>query len=178
MSNEDRLKELKAKDTLSDEEMNELIRLSPPSTFKSLPNMQTLGITDIDRAFQNFEEGAKRSKHAFENGCYLEVISLRLQHTELWLRMFWVAKNGNGKIFDPSDKRTFGAIVNDCSNLGFRSDLVARLKDFNEHRINAIHKYLLGATDYGELKKVCEANTGLDREVGEFVRNEIGSIIS
>jgi hypothetical protein len=178
MSNEDRLKELRGKETLTDDEMKELIRLSPPSTFKSLPDMQTLGVTDIECAFQNFKEGAERSKHAFESGCYLEVISLRLQHTEFWLRMFWVAKNRKGKVFDPNDKRTFGAIINDCSNLGFRTDLLARLKDFNEHRINAIHKYLLGATDYDELKKVCESNTGLDREVGEYVANEIGIVIS
>src|SRR3972149_1552452 len=178
MSNEDRLKELRAKETLTDEEMNELIRLSPPNPFKTGPNLKTMGVVDVDQAFENYKEGAERSKHAFENGCYLEVISLRLQHIEFWLRMFWVARNKKGKIFDPNDKRTFGVIISDCANLGFRPDLVVQMKEFNEHRKNAIHKYLLGATNYDELKKVCEANTGLDREVWEYVQNEVGLVIS
>ena len=72
--------------------MQELIKLSPSGTFKSLPDMKKLGVVDIGKAFQNFEEGPDRAMHAMKNGCYMEVISLRLQHAEFWLRMFWVAK--------------------------------------------------------------------------------------
>ena len=136
--------------------------------------MKKLGVVDIEKAVQNFEEGPARAMHAMKNGCYMEVISLRLQHAEFWLRMFWVAKNGSGKIFDPKDRRMFGGIIKDCAKLGFRQDLVDRLKRFNEGRIDAIHKYLLGATDYGELQKVCDDSTGLDGEVGEYVRREVG----
>ncbi len=135
-----RLEELRAKDTLTDEEMEELIHLSPSGTFKSGPNLITMGVVDIDRAFDNFKEGPDKTKHALEQGCYLEVISLRLQHAEFWLRMFWVAKNQHGRIFEPEDRRTFGVIINDCSNLRFRQDLIERLREFNQHRINAIHK--------------------------------------
>jgi len=169
-----RLKELQSKETLTDSEMNELISLSSPNTFKSLPNMYSLGVVDVERAFYNFKEGPERAKNALSNKCYLEVISLRLQHAEFWLRMFWVAKNKKGKIYEPEDKRTFGVIINDCKQLGFKTDLIQRLLEFNEHRINAIHKYLLGATEYGELRDVCEKSYGLDGEVGEYVRGEIG----
>jgi hypothetical protein len=86
--------------------------------------------------------------------------------------------NREGKVFDPDDKRTFGMIINDCKNLGFDSPLIDRLKSFNDHRVNAIHKYLLGGTDYEELRTVCEASTGLDKEVGEYVWKEIGVVIS
>ncbi len=178
MNNKPRLEELKDKETLTDNEMAELIQLSPPGTFKTGPNLKTMGVVDIERAFDNLKEGPGRTRHALEQGCYLEVISLRLQHAELWLRMFWVVKNNQGKIFEPNDKRPFGAIINDCGNLGFRSDLVVRLREFNQHRINAIHKYLLGVTDYDELKAVCMKTTGLDGEVGEYVRNEIGIVSS
>ncbi|MGQ3684249.1 MAG: hypothetical protein ACUBOA_04435 [Candidatus Loosdrechtia sp.] len=174
MDDKSRLEELRGKETLTGEEMQELIRLSLPGAFQKGPNLLTMGVTDVGRAFDNFKEGPARTRHALENGCYLEVISLRLQHTEFWLRMFWVAKNRGRKIFESDDRRTFGMIIKDCNDLGFRSDLVVRLKEFNQHRINAIHKYLLGATDYNELKNVCEASTGLDGEVGEYVRNEIG----
>ena len=177
MSNKLRLEELKEKETLTDDEMAEFIRLSPPGSFKSGPNLITMGVVDIGKAFENLKEGSSRTKHALEQGCYLEVISLRLQHAELWLRMFWVVRNNRGRIFEPNDKRAFGAIISDCSNLGFRSDLIERLREFNQHRINAIHKYLLGATNYDELKAVCMETTGLDGEVGEYVRNEVGIVI-
>lgn len=178
MNDEKRLEELKSKETLTDDEMNELIRLSPSGSFKSVPNLKAMGVVDVARAFENLKEGPGQSKHALENECYLEVISLRLQHIELWLRMFWVTRNKKGKIFDPNDKRTFGMIINDCANLGFRPDLVVRMKEFNAHRVNAIHKYLLGATDYSELREACEDHTGLDMEVGDYVRNQVGIVIS
>lgn len=109
-----------------------------------------------------------------DNECYMEVISLRLQHSEFWLRLYYVAKNQKGRIFESSDKKTFGVIINDCKKIGFRKDLIDRLEDFNKQRINAIHKYLLGGTDYDELKKVCFRSNGLDKEVGKYVRNDIG----
>jgi hypothetical protein len=174
MDNTSRLDELRGKETLTNEEMKELIKLSQTGAFKKGPNMLTMGVTDVRRAFENFKEGPARTRHALENGCYLEVISLRLQHSEFWLRMFWVNKNKDRKIFDPDDKRTFGKIIQDCYDLGFRSDLIDRLRQFNQHRINAIHKYLLGFTDYDELQQVCETSKGLDGEVGEYVRNVIG----
>jgi hypothetical protein len=177
MDHRARLEALRAKETLTDEEMKELIPLSPSGTFKTGPNLIAMGVVNVDMAFGNFKEGPDRTKHALEQGCYLEVISLRLQHAELWLRMFWVAKNQQGRIFEPDDRRTFGAIINDCSNLGFRQDLITRLREFNQHRINTIHKYLLGATGYAELRLVCETSTGLDGEVGEYVRNEVGIVV-
>lgn len=178
ISPKQRLKELRDKESLTNPEMQELIRLSPLGTFKSGPNLLTIGITDVDMAFKNFKEGPERVRHALKNGCYLEVISLRLQHAEFWLRLFYVSKNRSGKIFNPNDKRTFGEIINDCKLLGFRPDLIKRLKDFNKQRINAIHKYLLGSTDYDELKELCIYSTGLDGEVGRYVRDEIGIPIS
>lgn len=123
MSRETRLRELRAKDTLTDKEMDDLIRLSPSGTFRKGPNLTTMGVVDIARAFKNLEEGPIRAGHALSQGCYLEVISLRLQHAELWLRMFWVANNSERKIFEPNDRRTFGRLVRDCRNVGFSIDL-------------------------------------------------------
>ncbi|MDD5222693.1 MAG: hypothetical protein PHE84_01770 [bacterium] len=171
-NNNERIKELKKKEELTDKEMQELIALSPPGTFKKGPNLQNIGVVDIEKAFKNLKEGPDRSKNAMRNECYLEVISLRLQHTEFWLRIFWVVKNGKGKIFFPDDKRTFGKIIDDCEKLNFRKDLINKLRKFNSERINGIHKYLLGATDYSELFKICENSKGIDSEIGEYVRSD------
>jgi len=175
MNDEELLMELKSKENLTDEEMQKLIRLSQSGSFKKVPaNACDLGISNLEQAVDNFKKGPERAKHALKNGCYLEVISLRLQHAEFWLRMYLVVKNSEGKIFDSDDKRSFGVILKECSNLGFRTDLIKKLVEFNFYRISAIHKYLLGATSYEELRTICENTAGLDVEVGEYVSDEVG----
>lgn len=169
-----RLSDLKEKETLTHEEMLELVRLSPPGAFKTGPNLLTLGVVDVNQFYSNFKEGPERAKKAFEAGCYMEVLSLRLQHIELWLRMFWVAGNKDGRIFESTDRRPFGAILKDCEKVGLAPNLVARLDGFNASRIDAIHKYLLGVTDYNGMREACVENTGLDTEVREWVMKEIG----
>ena len=150
------------------------MHLSPPGSFKRLPNLMTIGIGNIDKAIKNLQEGAERSKHALKNGCFIEVISLRIQHIEFWLRFFWVAKNQKGQIYSSSDKRTFGKIIAECEKMGFKSELIMQLKKFNSDRVNAIHRYLLGAIEYNQLEQVCSDSTGLDAIVREYVTKEIG----
>jgi len=171
---EDRLQALRMKEELTDEEMRELVRLSKPETFKTGPNLLTLGVTDVDIFFKNFKEGEFRAKKAREAGCYMEVISLRLQHMELWLRMFWVVRNKGARIFDPDDKRSFGTILKDCKALGLDGALVVRMERFNQSRIDAIHKYLLGATDYEGMQAECGEHQGLDAAVRDWILKEIG----
>jgi hypothetical protein len=171
---EKRLAELGQLKTLTDAEMQELMRLSPHGTFKTLPNLLTLGVVDLNQAFLNYKEGASRSKHAYDAGCFIEVISLRLQHIDFWLRSFWVARNRKGQIFDTTDKRTFGALVADCEKLDFDPSLVQRMRSFNVSRVDSIHKYLLGAIRYDDLKPICDEHTGLDADVGSYVREQIG----
>jgi hypothetical protein len=171
---EKRLAELGKLETLTDAEMQELVRLRPSGTFKTGPNLLTLGVVDLEQAFLNYKEGAARSHHAYSAGCFIEVISLRLQHMDFWLRSFWVARNHKGKIFDAADKRTFGVLVTDCEKLGFEFSLVERMRSFNSARVSSIHKYLLGAIRYEDLKPVCDAHKGLDADVGGYVREQIG----
>lgn len=154
--------------------MRELVQLSPQGSFKTGPNLLDLGVVDLKQFHANLCEIGERAKHAFEAGCYVEVISLRLQFYDLLLRMFWVAKNGKGKIFAPDDKRMFGGLIEDCNVLGLDPTLVERLRDFNRARIEAIHKYALGSTGYDALKHQCEIHQGLGRDLRIWVWNEIG----
>lgn len=155
--------------------MDELADLLPEGEMKSLPNLLALGITNIEGHIRNYIEGGNISRLAYEHGFYIETISLRLQHIELYLRMFYVAKNKAGKIIDPDlDKRTFGSFINDCKNLGFKQQLIDEMNQFNSHRINAIHKFLMGEIQYDYLKTVCDDTTGLDERVRNYVINEIG----
>nr|WP_295932051.1 hypothetical protein [uncultured Dyadobacter sp.] len=176
MDTETRLAELNAKPQLTDDEMKEVIRLSPPNTIKSLPNLLTLGVKDVNAFGDNTAEAKKIAKDAFEKGFYIETISLRLQSIEICLRMYVVGKSKKGKIIDSdSDKRTFGNYVNDCEQMGFDKSLVQELKDFNKNRVNAIHKFLLGEIKYADLKDVCIATDGLGNRVLTYVAQEIGT---
>jgi hypothetical protein len=171
---ERRLAELGALENLTDVEMRELIRLKPPGTFKKLPNVLTIGVIDLPQATANLKEGSVRSKHAYDSGCYIEVISLRLQHMDFWLRLFWVERNAHGRIFEPSDRRTFGAVVSDCAKIHFDPMLIERIRLFNTSRVDAIHKYLLGAIRYEDLKEVCDLHRGLDSDICTYVTKQIG----
>ena len=48
------------------------------------------------------------------------------------------------------DKRMFGTFISDCEALGFDATLTKRLRDFNQARIDGIHKYLLGLLVHGD----------------------------
>lgn len=170
----ERLFELRQKSTLTDAEMRELVQLSPKGTFKSGPNLLDLGVVDLEQFHKNLSGIGDQARHSFASGCYVEVISLRLQLYDLLLRMFWVVKNKKGKIFSPDDKRMFGGLIEDCATLGLDTTLVERLRDFNRTRVDAIHKYMLGATDYSALKRQCEIHLELGRDLRVWILNEIG----
>ena len=76
--------------------------------------------------------------------------------------------------FEADDKRPFGAILKDCKAAGPDGDLVARLERFNEDRIDAIHKYLLGATDYEGMRAACVEHQGLDVAMRDWILKEVG----
>ena len=170
--NTERLRELRSRSNLSNDEMKELIELAGPGEIISLPAWDTIGLIDIDRAWKNLNLIMSKADSAAAHGYFVEAISLRLQHAEFWLRMFLVAKNG--KLFERDDRRTFGNIVRECENAGLDLALVEELQTFNSHRIDAIHKLLLGGIDYDELGKVCEQYDQLPGKVGAFVRDAIG----
>jgi len=174
MDKEQRLKELRTADQLSDEEMRELIGLANPGELISLPGPDSIGLVNFDKAFKNLGEIMERADRAESLGFFVEAISLRLQHTEFWLRMFWVAKNPESKIFEPGDKSTFGNLIERCAKLNFKPALTHELRRFNKHRIDAIHKLLLGATDYDQLCEVCQKYRDLPRRVGQHVRGLVG----
>ncbi len=174
MDKEHRVKELRSADHLSDEEMRELIALSNPGEVISLPSFDSIGLLNFDKAFKNLNEIMERADRAETLGFFVEAISLQLQHTEFWLRMFWVAKNPKGRIFAPGDKSTFGQVVEKCAKLNFEPGLTEELRRFNQHRTDAIHKLLLGGTDYDELGEVCQKYRDLPRQVGQHVRGLVG----
>lgn len=133
-----------------------------------------LGIVNVQQAISNIAELMIRAERACELGCYIEAMSLRLQHMEFWLRIFYIARNGSGRLFEADDRRTFGQIVADCERTGFDAELVRLMRAFNLHRTRAIHKFILGATDYERLRVICARYVALPARVGVFTRSALG----
>ncbi|MBD0254449.1 MAG: hypothetical protein ICV83_01920 [Cytophagales bacterium] len=160
-------------EVLTNAQLDELIRKAN-GKFKKLPNIQKLGVADVQKSFANLRDSVQRSRIAYANGFFIEMISLMLQHIDFHLRMFWVQKNERGKNFNSTDKKFFGVIINECVDLGFNTVLADKVKNFNDDRVKAIHKYALGEVIYTDLKPICEQYKNLDIDVQNYVHNEIG----
>jgi hypothetical protein len=171
---EGRLANLRAKSELTDDEFRELIKLSPPGTFRRLPNLQTAGLHDLQQAMKNLSEVGERAKRAFDNGCYVEVLALRSQSAELYLRLYLAAKLNLPPSFPANDRRPLGRLIKASEKVGLNADMIAKLRAFNESRITGVHRYLLGSMHYDELKALCEASKELNKNLTTTITSEIG----
>jgi len=151
----------------------ELVDVAPAGTFTALPKVVHLGVSDVKQFLANTYEVTDRHRHAVEVGCYLEVIALRTQHMELWLRMYWVVKNRKGKLFEPGGRLTFGDVIDRCEQSGLDSELVKDLRAFKQVRNDAVHNYILGDIAYEELLQAASDHKDLDSRVVDTVTREI-----
>ena len=169
-----RLQELKAKQQLGNGEMQELIRLTPPGTFKGgFPTLDRIGLVDENKLFENLAELKTRTAEALNKSCYIEAISLQLQFADFWLRLFLVAKTEEDIL--RGDRKTFGQVIRECEKVQLDSALAKRLREFNQKRAAAIHGYLLGAMTYEDLKVVIAEYRDIGMEVMRYVIKEIAS---
>jgi len=166
----------KSKQGLSDAEFAELIRLSPPGTFTKLPNLRFAGLHDFDQALANLVEIGERGERAFAAGFYVEVLALRSQSLELFLRLYLAAKPQAPTPVEPDDRRPLGALIDAVEKLGFDPTMVAAMKAFNRDRRAGIHRLLLGEASYDSLRGVCETSAGLTQQVVAAIAKEIGVV--
>ena len=141
--------------------------------FYILPNVNDLGVINVDQSMENLATLVAHAKDARSKGFYIEFISLKLQFVEFFLRVFYAVKS-NGQIYAQNDKKTFGVIINECETVGFDGTLIADLKNFNTHRVNAIHKFILGNTSNQELANACDEYQHLGNIIKNYVIGEVG----
>ncbi len=143
-----------------------------------LPKSRNIGIINAQKALENLSIIVERAKSALENEYYIEFISLKIQYIEFYLKIFWVTKNPANLILEQNDRKFFGTIINECEGFGFDNRIISNIKDFNDTRIKAIHKYLMGGTDENELKTISLKHSKLGNVVYEYVINKCGEIIN
>ena len=175
MNKDERQKELLAKKKLTDEELKELIRLSPSGSWKKPPyKMQHLGIKDIKTGFNNLRQLSRRSKIANKNKCYLEILSLRLLFLDLFLRMYICGEIARkykilGKM---RPDIMFGQLIKIAEKIGMNEKHIKRLRKFNNDRTKGVHRLLLGEIKYRDLKKVCDKYKNLGKEIRDYVLSQ------
>jgi hypothetical protein len=158
----------------TDLELWHRVEAEPPGTFK-LYRAVGAGIEEnIQQHLKNLDKLKERIKHSVAAGCLIEVISIRLQIIDYWLRIYFV----NHPSSSSRRKKEFGALLDQCHKIGLPDDLHHRLSAFNRHRIDAIHGYVVGTTSYQALEPVAKESDGLLRDVIEFVVSNSGTVVT
>lgn len=129
--------------------------------------------THIRQALENQEEIGERIKHARNSNCLIEVISLRLQNMDMWLRVFYSNTPTKEK-----RKQEFGPFIRQCFDVGLDKKIYDRLVKFNKDRRVAIHCYLLGQMKYEDFRATVDNSDGLADEIIKFVILNAGEIVT
>lgn len=150
-----RLAELDQKQSLNAEELEEHNRLvaeyAQGQSF-DLPDFRDLGVTDPQRFLDNARHVMQHAETAYEEGFFLEAVSLRMLLLDFFLRAFIVDRTD--KIIEPysrQDRIPFGRIVEKARQHGLPQELTDRLLSFNEKRVAGIHHFFLGRASYQEI---------------------------
>lgn len=138
------------------------IRTEPTGTFKLY--RATEEQPEVEQSIQNMAELGKRVRYAREGNCLIEVVSLRLQYMDIWLRIYFENTPHQDK-----REQMFGRLLKQCLHQGLEKGLYDRILQFNKDRVDAIHGYLVGVMKYDDLTRVVAESDGLSEELAAFV---------
>ncbi len=149
----------------------ETIRSAPPGTFKFF--RATEAQPEVEQSMANREDLALRAQHARQYNCLMEVISLRLQYIDVWLRIYYENTSHTER-----REREFVKLLKQCLKQGLPKYVYDRIHQFNKERVKAIHGYLAGLIAYDQLSVVVSESDGLSEELTEFVLLNSGEIVT
>jgi len=147
------------------------IRSEPPGSLKLF--RATEEQPEVEQAIANLGELSQRVQNARATNCLIEVVSLRLQYMDIWLRVYF-----ENVPHQESREREFGRLLKQCLGLGLDKGLYDRLHDFNRNRVKTIHGYLVGVISYDKLAEVVVQSDGLSERLVEFVLVNSGEVVT
>ncbi len=150
----------------------EEINSSPPGTFKLF--RATEEEPEVEKSMNNMAELSSRIAHARKANCLIEVISLRIQYQDLWLRIYFENRHHDAE----RRQQEFGRLLRQCFKLGLEKTLYDKILKFNKDRVKAIHGYLIGVTTYEELSSVVAESDGLSEKLADFVVRNSGEVVT
>lgn len=172
-----RIEELRSRKRLSSEELFELIQLSPRGHFSLLPHVSKAGLHDLEVVLANLKVASRREITAYSDGYFVEVLALRSQAIELYLRMYLGEKLHPDGTYPIEDRRTLGALVGAAADAGLSQDVVAQIRAFNDRRRLGLHRLLLGAATYESLRLLCDETTGVVGALLNIINKELAKPI-
>lgn len=148
---------------------------APQGTFK-LYRGNDIGLDEnsIKTHLNNVQNIGKRIDAAINAGFLIEALSLRLQIVDYWLRIYFRNTRNKGE----QRQREFGRFLEQCKKLGLDNSLFTKLREFNKHRVNAIHGYVIGRTTYETLEPIVAESKKLSSETIIWVLENCGEVIS
>jgi len=158
------------KPSATDLELFHKVENSPLGTFRLFRATGAGTEERIKIHLQNLDEITERLRYAVGVGCVIEVISLRLQVIDFWLRIYFTNRAPAGT----KREREFGRLLDQCRQIHLPDDLHAQLREFNQRRIDAIHGYVVGSATYSTLEPVASNSDALMRDTIVFVLRNSG----
>jgi hypothetical protein len=149
----------------------ETIRSEPEGTLKLF--RATEEQPEVEQAMANHAELDRRVRHAKQSHCLIEVISLRLQYMDIWLRVYF-----ENTPHQETRQQEFGRLLKQCLKQGLDKTLYDRIYKFNKDRVKAIHGYLVGVMKYDDLGAVIAESDGLSELLAEFVLTNSGEPVT
>jgi hypothetical protein len=120
-----------------------------------ISNLADLGAPDVSLTSGKLIELQTRAHQAFTNGYFIEFLSIILLELDFWLRVYLNEKGVHSIRGDPlsicSDRHTLGTLIYAAKNNGLDPALFKRLSDFNNVRIDYIHRYTTTPAPYESL---------------------------
>lgn len=155
-------------------DMVKQIANAPQGTFK-LYRGNDIGLdkNSIKIHLNNIQNVGKRIDAAINAGFLIEALSLRLQVVDYWLRIYFRNTRNEGE----QRQQVFGRLLGQCKRLGLDNSLFAKLKEFNNHRVEAIHGYVIGKTTYETLEPIVAESKKLSSETIIWVLENCGEVI-
>lgn len=147
------------------------VRSAPKGTFKLFRSIGNE--PELEQSMAKLAEVSGRIQHARATNCLIEVVELRLQYMDLWLRIYF--ENTQHAETRP---REFGHLLTQCRRQGLANGIYDRMRAFNRDRVNAVHGYLVGKLQYENLVAVISESDGLAEELTEFVLLHSGEEVS
>lgn len=160
---------------ITDEEMDELVALSPPGFFRKLPWPHEMGIVDTDTHSAVLSRLYSQRGVAWKNGLAIEVMAITAYIIELKLRE-WLPFNSPE--YKPLRKVTLGKIVQLAKKAGLDPELVGRLDRFVEMRNVATHRLISGEHRYEEVMEYLNdrATLTLEDDLSKWVFDHLPDV--
>jgi hypothetical protein len=153
---------------------DEIIASLPPGAIKKFTGEGTGIEANLQTFIQNMRKVNGRVEYALQSGCWIEAIVLRHQAIDFWLRVYFV----NSSSHPQEPPMQFSHLLKRCKKLGLDSALHARIKKFNDRRVDAVHSFVVGTITYAELKPIARETEELYTDVIIYVLRNAGEAMT